>query len=297
MTSIRDRIPSRKPLTTETHVHESHIFLSAGSWAYAGADEDGDDPAEAYHEAAKLYPVYGGTQTPGVHALGVSRELRGIVARSVRRGRQFPRITLPAQELPPVPLGDVVRRRRSLRAFSGASLTQGELGALLRTAYGVTQRFTSEGESGAYRAVPSAGALYPLELYALVRSVDGLGEGLYHYDPLDDVLEALPHAVRVDDLGPAIPWPEIEPALRGAALALIVTGMFWRNRFKYGQRGYRFVLLEAGHVAQNAVLAATALELGSVPVGGFYDAPLDRALGLDGLNEGALYAILMGRLP
>jgi SagB-type dehydrogenase family enzyme len=130
-----------------------------------------------------------------------------------------------------------------------------------------------------------------------VRSVDGLAAGLYHYDPLDDVIEVLPQAVGLDDLRAAIPWPEIEPALQGAALALIVAGMFWRNRFKYGQRGYRFVLLEAGHAAQNAMLAATALELGSVPVGGFYDAPLDHALGFDGLNEGALYAILLGRLP
>ncbi len=279
-------------------MHESHLLLSAASWAYAGAEEDGDDPAEAYHEAAKLYPVYGGTQTPGVYALSVNRELRGVVARSVRRGRQFPRIALPALALPPAEFGDVVRRRRSVRAFSGAPLELGELGVLLRTAYGVTRRFTTEsGESGAYRAVPSAGALYPLELYALVRHVAGLDEGLYHYDPLDDVLEALPRAVRVDDLAPAMPWPEIERALRGAALALVVTGMFWRNRFKYGQRGYRFVLLEAGHAAQNAVLAATALELGSVPVGGFFDALLDRALGLDGLNEGSLYAILVGRLP
>jgi SagB-type dehydrogenase family enzyme len=279
-------------------MQNSALKPSVGAWAYTGADEDGDDPAEAYHEAAKLYPAYGGTQTPGVWALQTNAELRTIVAQSVRRGRQYARTALPAFELPPLPLAQAVRRRRSVRSFSGSPLTLPEFGALLRTAYGVTQRLTGEGrECIGFRTVPSGGALFPLELYAVVRDVDGLAPAFYHYDPLDDVLETLPRAVCLADIAPAMPWPELEPALAGAAVALIVSGVFWRNRFKYGQRGYRFVLLEAGHVAQNALLAATALELGSVPVGGFYDALLDGALGFDGLNEGAIYAILIGRLP
>jgi SagB-type dehydrogenase family enzyme len=70
--------------------------------------------------------------------------------------------------------------------------------------------------------------------------------------------------------------------------------MFWRSRFKYGQRAYRFTLLEAGHVAQNALLAAAALGLAAVPLGGFYDRKVDAFLGVDGLQEAALYLLPVG---
>ena len=72
--------------------------------------------------------------------------------------------------------------------------------------------------------------------------------------------------------------------------------MFWRTRFKYGLRGYRFALIEAGHVAQNLLLTATALRLGSVPLGGLFDRRIDELLDLDGVNESVLYAVSVGRV-
>ena len=72
---------------------------------------------------------------------------------------------------------------------------------------------------------------------------------------------------------------------------------FWRSRFKYGQRGYRFALLEAGHLAQNVLLAAEALDLGAAPIGGFYDRQLAEFLEIDGVNEGPLYVIPIGSKP
>ena len=72
---------------------------------------------------------------------------------------------------------------------------------------------------------------------------------------------------------------------------MVVTGVFWRSRFKYGPRGYRFTLLEAGHLVQNALLAATDLELAAMPVGGFHDVLLDRLVGANGLDEASLYAV------
>jgi SagB-type dehydrogenase family enzyme len=74
-----------------------------------------------------------------------------------------------------------------------------------------------------------------------------------------------------------------------------VTAMFWRARFKYGLRGYRFALLEAGHVGQNFLLAATARDLAAVPVGGFFDRRVDELLGVDGVDESAVYAISVAR--
>ena len=87
----------------------------------------------------------------------------------------------------------------------------------------------------------------------------------------------------------------VDPALvEGASALVVITGMFWRARFKYGVRGYRFALLEAGHVVQNAVLAAAALGLPALPVGGFYDRRLDALVGADGLDEASVYALLIG---
>jgi SagB-type dehydrogenase family enzyme len=74
----------------------------------------------------------------------------------------------------------------------------------------------------------------------------------------------------------------------------VITAMFWRSRFKYGLRGYRFALLEAGHVVQNIALAATALRIPALPLGGFYDRRVDDVVGADGLDEATVYAVLLG---
>jgi SagB-type dehydrogenase family enzyme len=73
-----------------------------------------------------------------------------------------------------------------------------------------------------------------------------------------------------------------------------MTAMFWRSRFKYGARAYRFALMEAGHVGQNLLLAAAALGLGAVPLGGFYDREVDAFLGVDGIYEASLYLVPVG---
>jgi SagB-type dehydrogenase family enzyme len=86
----------------------------------------------------------------------------------------------------------------------------------------------------------------------------------------------------------------IDPAHARAAACVILAASFQRSRVKYGLRAFRFVLLEAGHVAQNVLLAAAALNLAALPIGGFFDARLDAFLMLDGLNESALYLIAVG---
>jgi SagB-type dehydrogenase family enzyme len=180
-------------------------------------------------------------------------------------------------------LWSAVDRRRSRRDFDGSALSRTDLATILDTAYGVR----GEGR----RTVPSGGALYPLELYAAVRCVDGVARGVYRYD---SELHALEQREQRD------PWPTLETAcpltglLDGGAAALLVLAVFGRTRFKYGQRGYRFALLEAGHVAQNAVLAAAALDLAALPLGGYYDARVDDLVGADGLEESVVYGVVLG---
>jgi SagB-type dehydrogenase family enzyme len=165
---------------------------------------------------------------------------------------------------------------------------------VLEAAYGVTHALESEDGRQALplRAVPSGGALYPLELYVAALHVDGLGPGLYHFDPLRPSLAVVGDSVTAGDVAALSTYPEIVGA---CAAVIFVAAVFGRTRFKYGVRGYRFALLEAGHVGQNVLLAATALGLGAVPLGGYYDRLTDQFLGLDGVNESTLYTIAVGR--
>jgi SagB-type dehydrogenase family enzyme len=164
------------------------------------------------------------------------------------------------------------------------------MGSLLFAAYGVT-RSPSEGREICLRATPSAGGLYPLEVYLAVRSCTGLEPGLYHYDPLRHDLEVLGDAGAFEGAQRCLVQSEIV----STAAILIVTALFWRSRIKYGLRAYRFVLLEAGHLMQNVLLAAEALGLGALPLGGFFDGEVEALLGVDGVNESVVYAAAVGR--
>jgi SagB-type dehydrogenase family enzyme len=140
------------------------------------------------------------------------------------------------------------------------------------------------------RTAPSAGALYPLDVYVAVRKVEGVPQGLHHYDPDRHALAELLLGDPASHLAAVL----IDPAHVHAAVWVILAASFQRSRVKYGLRAFRFVLLEAGHIAQNVLLAAAALNLTALPIGGFFDSRLDAFLMLDGLNESALYLIAVG---
>ena len=184
-------------------------------------------------------------------------------------------------------LGDVIDRRSSYRGASDGALPMGALATLLGASYGARRR-EIEGAEPAGRPVPSAGALYPLELYVQARAVEGVTAGVHHYHPLLHGLERLST--------PAVPAPALarlymgQPYVASAQCVLVITAVFERSLRKYGDRGYRYVLLEAGHVAQNVALAAAALDLGALSVGGFFDRELSSALGLDPDVEAPVYA-------
>jgi SagB-type dehydrogenase family enzyme len=258
-----------------------------------GDRPDPDDPAEAYHEASKLTPSQLGRQMKGARRLETSPELRLSSTRAVRRhgGVKIP-IATPASLAPA--LGDVIACRRSRRDFGCEPVATDVLAALLDAGYGVTGALESPDDHppASVRAVPSGGALYPMELYAAVLRVDGLEPGLYHFDPLSPCLEVVQPGLTEEEVAALSTYPAIASS---CAVLLLVAAIFGRTRFKYGLRGYRFALLEAGHVAQNIVLAATALDLAAVPLGAFYDHRADAFLGLDGVNESTLYTIAVGR--
>ena len=253
---------------------------------YGAAEPPIDDVAELYHEASKIGGLSGVADLPGVARLAASKDLLASTTRAVRRHLHLPTTPLGAPAPLTMALGDALAARRSTREFASEPLSRPDLAALVRAASGVTGELNGQ----LLRAAPSGGALYPLELTIAVRRVDGLAPGLYHVDPLDEALEC----VREGTIPIAATTPFAE--LAGAAAAVfIVSAMFWRSRFKYGLRGYRFVLLEAGHLAQNVLLAAAALGLAAVPLGGFYDRRVDKLLGVNGVDESALYLLCVGR--
>jgi SagB-type dehydrogenase family enzyme len=189
-----------------------------------------------------------------------------------------------------VDLGDALERRRSVRHFSGAAMSVEALGRLLFASYGCSARGRHDGVGGHRRPAPSAGGLYPVEIYAVLANVSGVSDGVYHYDAVEHAIELLREGRQNEGM---IDLTMGQSMVRDANAIFVLTAARERTMFKYGQRGYRYLYLDAGHVGQNLYLVATALGLGPVGIGGF----LDREVaGMCCLPEGedALYVIAVG---
>jgi SagB-type dehydrogenase family enzyme len=240
-----------------------------------------DDPAEVFHEASSLYPGVAPGRLLSLLELERNVALQETVARASHTRDHRPGTDLPAVELGRARLRDVLVERRSQTPQARVSLSCSALASILGAAY--------RSDHGR-RAVPSGGALYPLELYAVALEVDSLEPGVHHYNPYRHRLSLLRFVERE-----AVALALVDPGLaENAAALIVVTAMFWRSRFKYGLRGYRFALLEAGHVMQNALLAAAALGVPARPLGGYYDRLLDGLVGADSLDEASVYAVVLG---
>ena len=198
-------------------------------------------------------------------------------------------------ELPPVTevkglsATETIKRRRSVRSYNNQDIILGELSNLLYYTGGLS----GEQWGRKLRAAPSAGALYPIELYLVIHRVEGLEPGLYHYAVKDHAMELL----RADDLKGEIVIRGLGQEFLGQAnLVLVFTAIFQRLRWKYRERSYRYALLEAGHLGQNVYLAGASMGLGVCAVGAFLDDELNSMLGVDGQEEAAVYTLAVGRM-
>ncbi len=186
----------------------------------------------------------------------------------------------------------LIHSRCSCRRFDKRTLPLEILSTLLWAANGLTrQTELPDGVSCLNRSIPSAGGLYPLEIYPLVQRMEVIPDGLYHYGVRNHTLEPVRTGVTFKEFQPAtLAYPFFEDA----NVVFFVAALFARTQRKYGPRGYRYILLEAGHSAQNICLAATAEGLGSLCIGGYLDGKLNRMLGLDTAKEGVVYAVAAG---
>jgi SagB-type dehydrogenase family enzyme len=163
--------------------------------------------------------------------------------------------------------------------------------SLLNACYGVTAlRYETPSWARWGRVVPSAGGLYPLDIHVVARGVESVPDGVYRFEPADERLEPRPDR-RLGDVEAAIFNPEF---IANANMLVLMAAHFPTTQKKYGPRGYRYVLIEAGHAAQTLCLAATELGCAHLCMGGFDDDRLNRALGLDPLDEGVIYCLAVG---
>ncbi|WP_137128603.1 SagB/ThcOx family dehydrogenase [Rhizobium sp. FY34] len=204
----------------------------------------------------------------------------------------YPKIVLPAPDPLAMPLGEAMLARKTCRDMEACTITLDQLSTLLFASYGETRSNVGTEFPRPFRTVPSGGALYPLEIYFHTARVEGLEAGLYHYNPQRHCVAELSRGDLSHRLSGAL--VQADMPLK-SAIQVFVTGMFERSSFKYAERSYRFVLLEAGHLMQNLALAATALGLGQTCVGGYFDREIDDILGLDGVRRSTVYIGLLGR--
>ena len=183
-----------------------------------------------------------------------------------------------------VSLEETLLHRRSIREYTNEALTLEEVSQLLWAAQGVTAEWGG-------RTAPSAGALYPLEVYVAVGNVENLAPGVYKYKPERHELTKLGNTDVREELAEGSlgqTW------VKEGAIDIVIAAVYERTMTKYGDRGVRYVHIEAGHAAQNICLQATALDLGLVTIGAFYDEQVKEIIGMPE-NETPLYVIPVGR--
>ena len=144
-----------------------------------------------------------------------------------------------------------------------------------------------------FRTAPSAGALYPIETYIAANNVEDIEQGLYHYNIKSHLIEE----IKLGNFGEKLARAALDQEMcADASVVFIWTAVFRRAKWKYSQRAYRYIYLDAGHIAQNLGLAVTNVGCGSCEVGAFFDDEINSLLGIDGTEESTVCLSVVGHL-
>lgn len=245
--------------------------------------------AELFHENSKWWP----DRINFLPALS-----NDLLARAVRNAFKpyengafidLPRPINPAD----MKLGTAIQLRRSKRDFTGKPLAVDELSVLLALSVGLTGNIDASDTAVPLRASPSAGGMYPLETYVFALNITDILPGLYHYNVRKHGLEGI---IQGDFREQLYRHCMQQDFIKSASMLILMSAVFERSTIKYGERGYRFALLDAGHAAQNMYLVATAMNLGVVSIGGFCDDELNDILSIDGIHESSIYLVAFGSI-
>jgi SagB-type dehydrogenase family enzyme len=182
---------------------------------------------------------------------------------------------------------NVILNRKSTRKFKDEPITLSQLSLFLFGMNGLTRIFPQY----AFRTVPSAGGLYPIEVYAVINNVNNLEQGIYHYNISQHSLELL----KEDDFRIDITKGCLDQQMAfNSAVNFVWTAIIERSKWKYLQRCYRYIYIDAGHIGQNFYLIAEALGLGACTIGAIYDDEINELLEIDGIHETAIYVGVIG---
>ena len=198
------------------------------------------------------------------------------------------RFKLEVGELPSSSLWQALKNRRSRRDFKAEPISQRELALLIWACQGVTEKISGY----LLRTAPSAGALYPVETYLVINRVDGIESGIYHWNILEQALEQ----IRAGDFSRQIEQAALgQDMCRYASVVFVWSAIFARSAYKYSDRGYRYIFMDAGHICQNLYLACEDLGLGCCAIGAFFDDEVDELMGFDSDQEASIYLCAVGK--
>ncbi len=200
-------------------------------------------------------------------------------------------VDLPRPELTDDPnLWKALTKRRSKRIYRNTErLTLGELSVLLWATQGITEKY---GDT-LFRTAPSAGGLFPIETYINIRFVEGLEEGIYHFRPGKFDLEFL----KKGEFSRMLAEAALGQGIVAAAQATFIwSAILARSKWKYRQRAYRYIYLDAGHICQNLYLAGEAIGLGVCAIGAFFDDDVNQIINVDGSDETVIYMATVGKV-
>ncbi len=246
--------------------------------------------SEIYNENSKLHPST-------IHAVLPATEYSKEELQAMIKGyKQYPhakKIKLLTPKQDRKTFWEVIESRRSIKTFGDEALNFEQLSIILWQSYGTTGEIDEPGVGKRLkRVVPSAGGLYPGEIYLGVRNVSGLDPGVYHYNVPNHELELLSSGDPTQSLHKICCQQDFA---QEAGVVIMMSAVLERTKRKYGERGYRYVLLDLGHLGQNIYLSCTAQQLAVVTTCGFYDDLGNDFLKLDGLNESLMYIAFIGK--
>lgn len=211
--------------------------------------------------------------------------------------KTYPRLNkiklLPIKRILRESLIGVINKRRSIRDFTGEDIDFNDFSYLLSGSAGINLLTEVSDYNTSRRSYPSAGVRYPLEIYPLILNCQKIKKGLYHYNVKDNLLELLLEKDLSKWLINAIGK---EKWLLKSSVIFIITTVLDRTKVKYGDRGYRYSLIEAGHLAQNLYLLSTEKNLGACAIGGYLDSEFDKLLDINFQKEFTIYLIAVGKL-
>jgi SagB-type dehydrogenase family enzyme len=249
---------------------------------------------EEFQETTKINPLNILELGAKISSLRKSPFLVETVSKSYKNYSNCPQIQLPKANLETnSSLEKIVLGRRSVRQYTDFGCSTQDVANVLQLSYGIsgvspfnTQQY--------YRVTPSAGALYPLEIYLCAWNVNGLPMGIYHYRVAKHTLELIKSGPNVKaDFAELGDWGGIE--MSKSAFIILISAIFERCTFKYGNRGYRFSLIEVGCLSMIMNLIAEAMGMGVCHLGGFYDDHLNEYIGVDGITESVQTVLTFGQ--